>query len=521
MNKFARLAVGAVSVLAVAAMLTACSQGGAASPSSTSTSAAKQVDGGNLTVVVTGGDGTMTSLDPVAPANPNSDFRNAVFGELFHLGTNLKIEPSLAKSYSVSSDGLTITYKLRTDVKFTDGTKFDAQAVKAEYDRALNPANGCGCLATFSDIASTTATNDSTVTIKLKNPMPAFMVSLAGTALNWVPSPTSEAKMSAADFGAKPVGAGPFTVSSFDPNQKLVLAKNPGYYAPAYLNTLTFQTIGTDQSAVAAIQSGQAQIVEGITTPPLFTQAKEQFDVVSTASTSVWLNQFNTISGPLSNIKAREALRYATDSASINKAVFDGQNVVAQMGVAPGLPFYQKTVPGFLSYNLAKAKALVKQIGGLSVQIMETTSTSGQTAAEALAAQWTKAGVKVSLVAPTLADKQAKIKAGSWDVSTANMGSIDPAGMLGVNSFFGSGQANSGVKDPTLDAMIASAAEETNQTKRADLYKKIWQRINDNSDAGFLFTNATFNIVSKTGVVNAEQPVRWMDWSKISVPATK
>lgn len=300
-----------------------------------------------------------------------------------------------------------------------------------------------------------------------------------------------------------------------------MLANNPDYYDPAYLDTLTFQAIGTDQSAVAAIQSGQAQIVEGITTSPLFTQAKAQFDVVPTASTSVWVNQFNTISGPMANIKAREALRYATDAAAINKAVFDGQNTVVEMGVAPGLPYYQETVPGFLGYDLEKATALVKEIGGLDIEIMETTSTVGQKVAEALAAQWAKAGVTVSLVAPTLADKQAKIKAGSWDVSTASMGAIDPAANLGVNSFFGSGQTNSGVKDPALDALIASAAAEMDQAKRADLYEQIWQQINDQSDAGFLFSNATFNIVSKTDVENAQQPVRWMDWSKISVPAEK
>ncbi|MCU1477761.1 MAG: putative Extracellular solute-binding protein family 5 [Subtercola sp.] len=518
MNKFSRIALGAVSMLTAAALLSACTQGGGASSSS---SPAAQVAGGSLTVVVTGGNGTMTTLDPIAPANPNSDMKNAIFGELFHLGANAEIQPSLATGYTVSPDGLTVTYKLRTGVTFSDGTPFNAAAVKAAYDRALNPANGCPCLSTFATIASTAAPDDSTVVVTLKKPSPAFMVSISGTAMNWIPSPTAEAAMSPADFGAKPVGAGPFTVTSFDSNQKLVLAKNPKYYDPAYLDTLTFQSIGTDQSALASIQSGQAQVVEGITTFPLFTQAKAQFDVVPTASTSVWLNQFNTISGPMSNPLARQALRYATDAQGINNAIFEGQNTIANMGVAQGLPFYQATVPGFLGYDLAKATALVTQIGGLSIEIMETTSTVGQKVAEALAAQWTKAGVKVTLVAPSLADKQAKIKAGSWDVSTAFMGSIDPAGSLGYNSFFGSGQPNSGTKDATLDTLIQSAASELDQTKRADLYKQVAQKINDNSDAGFLFSNQTFNIVSRTGVVNASQPVRWMDWAKVSVPASK
>jgi peptide/nickel transport system substrate-binding protein len=517
MKKFPRVALGAVSVLAVAVMLAACSNSG--TPSASSSAAPQQVAGGNLTVVTTGGLSTMTSLDPIAPANPNSDFKNAVFGELFHVGDNSTVQPSLAESYSVSSDGLTVTYKLRPGLTFSDGTPFNAAAVKSAYDRDLNPANGCGCLSTYGNIVSTTATDDTTVTIALKTPQPAFMISLAGTALNWIPSPTAEAAMSPADFAAKPIGAGPFTVTSFDSNQKLVLTKNPTYYAPAYLDTLTFQSIGTDQSALAAIQSGQAQIVEGITTPQLFTQAKTQYDIVPTASTSIWMNQFNTVSGPMSNIKARQALMYATDANAINNAVFDNQNTLAQMGVAPGLPFYEQTVPGYIGYDLDKATQMVKDLGGLKVEIMETTSTVGQKLAEAEAAQWTKAGVEVSLVAPTLADKQAKIKAGSWDVSASNGGSIDPTGVLGVNSFFGSGQPNSGVKDPSLDAQMKAAAAELDQTKRAADYAAIYQQINDQSYAGWLFTNSTFNVVSKTGVVNAEQPVRWIDWAKVSVPA--
>jgi peptide/nickel transport system substrate-binding protein len=519
MNKFSRIALGAVSMLTVAALLSACTQGGGSAGASPS--GAPQVAGGNLTVVVTGGDATMTTLDPIAPANPNSDMKNAIFGELFHLGEGGVIQPSLATGYTVSPDGLTVTYKLRTGVTFSDGTPFNAAAVKAAYDRALNPANGCPCLSTFATIANTAAPDDSTVVVTLKKPSPGFMISISGTAMNWIPSPTAEAAMSPADFGAKPVGAGAFTVTSFDANQKLVLAKNPKYYDPAFLDTLTFQAIGTDQSAYASIQSGQAQVVEGITTSTIFTQAKAQFDVPSTVSTSVWLNQFNTISGPMSNPLARQALRYATDANGINNAIFENQNTIANMGVAQGLPFYQATVPGFLGYDLTKATALVNQIGGLSIEIMETTSTVGQKIAEALAAQWTKAGVKVTLVAPSLADKQAKIKAGSWDVSTAFMGSIDPSGALGYNSFFGSGQPNSGVKDASLDTLIQGAAAELDTTKRTADYAQIAQQINDNSDAGFLFSNQTFNIVSKTGVVNASQPVRWMDWAKVSVPASK
>lgn len=519
MKKFARYAVAAVSVLTAATMMAACSGRDSADRGPSPTATAEQVAGGDLTVVVTGGLATMTSLDPLAPSNPNSDFKNAVFGELFHLGEDQEVEPRLAKSYEVSDDGLEITYTLRDDVTFTDGTPFNADAVKAAYDRALDPANSCSCLATFRSVAGVEAPDDTTVTITLKNPMPAFMVALSGTALNWVPSPTAFASMSEADFGAKPVGAGPFVVDSFDANQKLVLTRNPDYFEPAYLDSLTFQTIGTDQSAYAAIQSGQAQIVAGITTFPLFTQAKQQFDVVPTYSPSVWMNQFNTISGPMSDIRARDALRYATDAAAINKAVFEGQNVLAEMSVAPGYPFYQEHVPGSLGYDLDKAKDLVEELGGLSVEIMETTSTVGQKVAEALQAQWAKAGVTVSLVAPTLADKQAKIKAGSWDVSTSFGGAVDPAANLGVNSFFGTGAPNSGVADPELDALIKSAAQEMDLEKRTQLYEQISQLISDESYAGFLFSNQTFNIVSRDGVVNAQQPVRWMDWAKVSVPA--
>ncbi len=516
MNTFVRNALATAGALTLAAALVACGSG-EGDPSGDGP-AVEQVAGGALTVVVTGGLSTMTSLDPIAPANPNSDFRNAVFGELFHLGQNQVIEPRLAESYEVSDDGLSITFALREGVTFTDGTAFDAAAVKAAYDRALDPDNACPCLSTFRGVESTEAVDDHTVVITLKNPMPAFMVALSGTALNWIPSPDAVESLDAADLGAKPIGAGPFVVDAFDSNQQLVLSRNPDYFEPAFLDTLTFQAIGTDQSAFAAIQSGQAQIVGGITTFPLFTQAEAQFDVVPTNSTGVWMNQFNTISGAMSDIRAREALRYATDAAAINRAVFEDKQSLAQMSVAEGQRFHQATVPGFIEYDLDKATALVQELGGLDIEIMLTTSTVGQKIGEALQAQWAKAGVNATLVAPSLADKQAKIQAGSWDVSTSFGGAIDPAANLGVNSFFGTGQNNSGVADPELDELIQKAAREMDEAQRADLYEQVAQRINDESYAGFLFSNQTFNIVSRDGVVNASQPVRWMDWAKVSVP---
>jgi peptide/nickel transport system substrate-binding protein len=489
---------------------TAPAAGGAATPTT----------GGAVTVLASaGGLSQWPSLDPVSAGQANSDFRNAIFGELFHQGAGGKIEPHLAESYEIASDGMAVTITLRSGVSFSDGTPFDAAAVQKAWQRALDPANGCQCVTTFAAVTSTKAEGANTVVMDLSRPFPAVINAFVSTALNWIPSPKSIDGMSEADFGLKPVGAGPFVVESNDPSQKLVLARNPKYFKKGqpYLDKLTFQSIGSDQSAYAGLQSGTAQMVEGMTTVPLLTQGKQAFNLVPVPSTGVWMTQFNSKTGSLTNQTVREALRYATDTKALNDVLFDGLNKLTQSPTASGGLFHTERVDDYLGYDLGKAKQLMARVSGkIKVRLMTSSSNVGLQAAQALQAMWTKIGVETEISQPDLAGKQERVKNGDWEILFGFSGAFDPALNLGTASFFGSKGPNSGTADPALDKLVADAAKAMDSKDRGDLYAQAFQLISDRSYANFLFENQTFNLVAKTGIRDYDQGSRWISWDRVA-----
>jgi peptide/nickel transport system substrate-binding protein len=515
--KKSRTSVATAALAALALVLAGC---GGVSPAAggESTTPAK---GGAVTVLLSaGGLSQWPSLDPVSAGQANSDFRNAVFGELFHQGANGKIEPDLASGYDLSDDGRTLTVTLRKGVTFSDGTPFDAAAVQKAWQRALDPANGCQCVTTFSAVDATEARGDDTLVMTLSRPFPAVVNAFISTALNWIPSPKAIDGMSEADFGLKPVGAGPFVVDSNDPSQRLVLSRNPTYFKEnrPYLDKLTFQSIGSDQSAYAGLQSGTAQMVEGMTTVPLLTQGKTAFNLVPVPSTGVWMTQFNSKPGSaLADQTAREALRYATDTKALNDVLFDGLNKLTQSPTASGGLFHTEKVDNYIAYDLDKAKQLMAQVPGkIRVRLMTSSSNVGLQAAQALQAMWNKIGVETEISQPDLAGKQERVKNGDWEVLFGFGGAFDPALNLGTASFFGSKGPNSGTADPELDQLIADAAKALDAKERGDLYRKAFQLLSDKSYANFLFENQTFNLVAKTGIRNYDQDSRWIAWDQVS-----
>lgn len=506
----------AAAVAALALVLAAC--GGGSTPAGGG--AATPTKGGAATVLLSaGGLSQWPSLDPISAGQANSDFRNAIFGELFHQGADGELQPHLASAYKISDDGLTVTVTLRAGITFSDGTPFDAAAVDTAWQRALDPANGCQCVTTFSAVESTKAEGDDTVVLDLSRPFPAVINAFISTALNWIPSPKAIDGMSEADFGLKPVGAGPFVVDSNDPSQKLVLARNPKYFKKdlPYLDKLTFQSIGSDQSAYAGLQSGTAQLVEGMTTVPLLTQGKQAFNLVPVPSTGVWMTQFNSKTGSLTNQKAREALRYATDTKALNDVLFSGLNKLTQSPTASGGLFHTDKVDGYLGYDLDKAKELIAQVPGkVTVRMMTSSSNVGLQAAQALQSMWKKIGVETVISQPDLAGKQERVKNGDWEILFGFSGAFDPALNLGAASFFGSKGPNSGTADPELDGILADAAKSLDDKDRGELYKQAFQLLSDKSYANFLFENQTFNLVAKTGIRNYDQGSRWISWDQVA-----
>jgi peptide/nickel transport system substrate-binding protein len=385
-------------------------------------------------------------------------------------------------------------------VAFSDGTPLNAQAVAYNIDRDLEPKYACICDSSF-PVASIATPNDYTVVLHLSKPFSPIVYEFPGAAPNWIASPTALAKQGELSFAKNPVGAGPFEVVTDVYNAQIVVKRNPGYWNKGrpYLNEITFESVGNDTSSYDAVQAGNAQVAENLMTPSIQVDAKKQgLDVSSVEGRSgVGAVQLNMSAPPFNDQLAREAVYYATDPGPINEALAYGTGTVIESPSLPGSPFYEQKVPGYRSYNLAKAEALVKQLGGLSFDFIYTGTTGEQ--ATALQAEWQRAGMHVTLTDdPTLQPILQAYKSGTWQGLLQGAGGLNPA--VGTGSsywrYYSTGPFT-GTHDTYLDHLIDEAAATPNITAQVKIYKQIYSYLSQKAYLVFLYSAQPFNVSSK------------------------
>ena len=175
---------------------------------------------------------TFTTTDPYDANDTLSQAMAKSFYEgLFGFDKDMKMIPVLADSYTVSKDGLVYTIKLKRGIKFQDGTDFNAEAVKVNFDRVSNPDNHLKRYGLYSVIARTDAVDAYTARITLKEPFSAFINDLAHPAGVMI-SPAALEKWGSKDIAFHPVGTGPF---------KFVEWKQPDYLKVAEVRRLLAQ----------------------------------------------------------------------------------------------------------------------------------------------------------------------------------------------------------------------------------------------------------------------------------------
>lgn len=491
-----RLAVGASLTAAVCAV--SGTAWGAASPRSVSRSA-KPHTGGTLTVLESAANlGWSSGLDPVTNKSSIGDatLEDAIFGELFELGAGGKTIPDLASGYQIKDGGKTFVLHVRKGATFSDGTPFNAAAVAYNFRKDL--ASSSVDKPTWS-VSSITAPSPYTVVVHLKTSDGAIVNQFQGSIVNWIGSPTAMRKESATKFGLHPIGAGPFIIQSNSPSTKLVLRRNPHYWRKGhpYVKQLTFQTVASDESALEDMQSGEGQVYENMETPSL-ASAFKRAGLTTRASASASPNgvQLNTEVPPFNNLKAREAVAYATDAAALDKKINDdlfppSESFTSQSGL-----FYEAKVPTYRNYDLAKARALVKQLGGLSFSLLaEAGLSNGARLAEGLQAMWQRAGMHVTLNVVDLAQVIEINLSHKWNASMQLIGGYDPGDTTGL-SFRYEG-AFSGVKDGHLDALLAAGTAAVNPTTRARIYASIAKYIDKKAYTVFLYPSASWDMAAK------------------------
>jgi len=284
------------------------------------------------------------------------------------------IVPDLATSWSWSSDGTKLSFKLRQGVKWHDGKPFTAKDVQCTFELLLgsdklrrNPRS-----AWYSNVAKVTADGDFDATFQLKNPQPALLALLASGY-----SPIYPCHVPTADMRRHPIGTGPFKFAEFKMKESIKLVKNPDYWKKGrpYLDGIEFTIIADRSTRMLAFTAGKFDMTfpTDVTVPLLKNIRKDAPQAQCTMrATGVSTNLIvNREAPPFDDPKIRRAMALTLDRQAFIDILSEGQSTMGGAMLAPpdgvwGLPPEKlKTIIGYgdVEKNRGEARELMKQAG--------------------------------------------------------------------------------------------------------------------------------------------------------------
>jgi ABC-type transport system substrate-binding protein len=352
----------------------------------------------------------------------------AVFEPLLVCDESENIQPWLATSFTTSSDGKVITLKLRQGVKFTDGTDFNAEAVKFNLD--LDLKNNISGSTVLKKITSYNIPDPYTITLNFSSPDATFLLSLAQGTVGLMASPTAQQKPTTADNITEVhcVGTGPFIYDSWKRDSYVQFKANPNYWQKGkpYLSVLRFNTVTDQTASLLAFRSGQANVV--ITLDPVDAVAlkKDGFSVGITPETFIHsvCPDGNNPDSPFTRLEVRQALEYSLNKAEL-VAVGSGFFNAATQFAKPNDGYYDSTIVP-RSFDLAKARQLLTAAGYPNgIQTIVVSDQSIRVDIENLIlAQLKAAGFNITKVDVQTSAAYTTTTQKGWKSGTAGVGSI-------------------------------------------------------------------------------------------------
>jgi peptide/nickel transport system substrate-binding protein len=416
-------------------------------------------------------------------------------------GADTTPEPSVAESVTASKDAKTYTFKLRSDVVFSDGTPLTSKDVVFSFRRLVGLNDSPGFLLAG---VTTTAPDAHTVVLKSKTPNPAIPSIVTSPALGIVNSAvvkahggddsSKAAKLDKAEkfLNANSAGSGPYVLKSFTTNDKITLAANPKYWGatkPAYPDVVLRNMQAPTQ--LLNIQRGTNEIALDLSAQQATSvKSNSKLQVATSASPNLFTLQTNQdpkISPVTANPKIQQAIRYGINYAGMVATA--GAGAVQAAGIIPiqflgGLPTDQA-----FKGDVAKAKQLVTESGiknpSINLNYPSDISVNGlqfATLAQRVAADLGNIGIKVKLIAEPVATFLPNYAAGKDQMAQSYWGPdyADPQDYL-VFAPGGSVAARMNWKagaDPTIEALAKQAGSTSDDAVRKDLFTQIQQKMN-------------------------------------------
>ena len=394
-------------------------------------------------------------------------------------------KPYLAESLTPNADFTEWDIKVRSGVKFHDGSPLNAAAVKKSIDAfAAAPLTG----AAFSNIKATKIIDDLTVGVMMKQSWAAFPGSLTGQA-GVVPAP-AQLDSGSADSSRKPIGTGPFVFKSWTPDQSFDATKNPNYWRTGlpYLDEVIFKPIPDSGSRVSALSTGDINVTVTSRNDDIAKLTQEAKDgqiqlAVSVGALDTNSILINTTKAPMDDVRVRQAMAYAIDKSALDAVTDTDPSLNADSVFAPDSQWYAKT--DYPTFDLDKAKQLVQSYtaekGPIKFELGATTDPLVIKAAQLLQAQFQAAGMVVTVKNLEQSAYIANAVTGDY---TAQMwrqfGAPDPDGnyvwFIGANATQSLALNMARNQDPQVDAALNAQRASSDLATRQAAWATIQQR---------------------------------------------
>ena len=414
-----------------------------------------------------------------------------------------EVKPGLAESWEVP-DPQTVVLKLRKDVKFHDGTDFNAEAVKWNLNRMMTHPKSSAKIATAS-IDSVEVVDPLTVRLKLKSPSPTLFVNLSAEADNvgGMMSPTWAEKAGDQGIATGSVGTGPFKLTEYQPSVSVTYKKFDGYWKMGadgkplpYPDGAVVKTQQDWNAALVALRAGDFDLVNGVAgrdVPTVEADSKLQIQRLPWSATQ-YMIAFNARPGTRfagdGMKKVRQAVNYAIDREALAKALGAGIGDPNYYHLVPGQVGFNDKLPKY-EYNPDKAKQLLAEAGmpnGFEVTVDIISRPEDQQNAQAYQQMLEKVGIKMTIRPSERVAWVQKTLAGDFEMGTLLSGvRPDPDLVLGYR-FSVNGAGNyMGVNNPELEKLFDVGRTTYDLAKRQEVYEKAQEIIADDSYLCFIW----------------------------------
>jgi peptide/nickel transport system substrate-binding protein len=422
--------------------------------------------------------------------------------------------PALAKDYTVSEDGLSYSFVLKEGIRFHNGKSFSSEDVKYTYDMLAGLAGEAPLNVTISRlVASVEILSEYAVEIRLIERNAGFITRLT--------IPICPAGY--ADASVKPIGTGPYRFVEYQPGQKVALEKNTDYATDAArmpsIEKVEFRIMTDPNARLMALKSGGLDIsfVDANDKPAL----ESDFRLVETPSNMVQVMGLNNTVAPLDDVRVRQAINYAINKDEIIRGAFSGNGTRVDSFLSPVMAAYYNFGMDVYDTDIDRAKGLLAEAGlpdGFDLTITVPANYQNHIdAAQVIANQLAKVGIRAEIELVQWADWLDGVytKAAYEATVIAHTGKLDPNDFL---NRFDSQYSNNYFRyaNPEYDALIAAAANATDESARADIFKHCQQLLVDDAASVFVTDPTMVYAVAKDISGFRTFPVSFYDLAHLS-----